>query len=371
MLFSEKKIKPDSFWLYQITGWSLFYAADVFLIIFIRKRTFKGFIEESLEDIILFFSTLLLRSIYRKVKYHELSIVKLIGIMLFWSLLFTWFTWMTASGLAAVLSSISDAMAMLQLKQIASWLFIFTPVYFGWSSLYFGIKYWLDWKSQTERAENARRLAQRAQLQMLRYQLNPHFLFNTLNSIRALMTEDTVKAKSMITDFSEFLRYSLLEGDREQISLKDELETIHYYLSIQQKRFEDSLKVTYEIEKEAEDFKIFSFLLHPLIENAIKYGMRTSKMPLNLFIGASIEEGNLVIDVKNSGKWIPPSQADTGSSTGTGIENVRARLDNAFEGNYRLDTYEDDGYVHVKLRIYGKHSEAEVPSRVKKETGEL
>lgn len=360
MLIDNKKIRTDSFWFYQITGWIIFYSADVFLMLFVRERNFMGFIEETLEDLIVFLLTLLLRSIYKQMKYHDFHIPKLIGVMLFWSILFTWFSYTSFAGLVAVFSSLKDAMVMLQLKQIATWLFIFTPVYFGWSSLYFGVKYWLDWKSQRARAENARHLAQRAQLQMLRYQLNPHFLFNTLNSIRALMMEDPKKAKGMITDFSEFLRYSLLSGEKEQITLKDELETIHYYFSIQQKRFENNLIVNYEIDPAAENFTLFSFLLHPIVENAIKYGMRTSQMPLRVNISASIHDGNLVIEIKNSGKWIHASQADIKSSTGTGLENVRARLENSFPGSYRLETFEENGYVHVKLEVFVKGLEADM-----------
>jgi sensor histidine kinase YesM len=353
MIPKLSKIRVDSFWFYQITGWLMFYSADVFLMLFVRNRTIMGFLQESLEDCSAFLFTLILRHIYKHVNYRKISILYLIIIILILSVVFTLIHYFNVVGLVYLLSDNGSYRWFLQLSQFLRWVFLLSPIYFGWSTLYFGIKLWLDWDAEKSRAEKAKRLAQHAQLQMLHYQINPHFLFNTLNSIRALMIEDSKKAKTMITELSEFLRYSLISRDCSEVSLKNELETIKHYLSIQKKRYEDKLEVTFDIDPLTENYKIFSFLIHPMIENAIKYGMQTSPMPLKIIIKTQNENGALRIKIKNSGKWINISKENNSSmtSTGTGLENVRARLENLFHGRYTFNTFEKDGYVNVVMVI--------------------
>jgi LytS/YehU family sensor histidine kinase len=233
------------------------------------------------------------------------------------------------------------------------WISIIVPIFFGWSVLYFGMKYWFDWETEKKRALKAKSLAQHAQLQMLRYQVNPHFLFNALNSVRALIDEDKKNAKGMITELSEFLRYSLITRDHTEVTLKDELEAIRHYLSIEKKRYEDKLDVSFDIEPSAEDYPILSFLIHPFIENAIKYGMKTSPMPLRIRVNVSTKDGQLRIEVSNTGHWLQPAtEPETKiEGTGTGLENVRARLENAYPNKYHLETKELDGWVKAILEI--------------------
>lgn len=223
----------------------------------------------------------------------------------------------------------------------------------GWTALYFGIKARREWEQQKKRTQKANALAQTAQLQMLRYQLNPHFLFNSMNSIRALIDEDETKARELITELSEFLRYSLDSKDYAHIPLRFEIEAIRHYFAILKKRYEEKLEVLLEIEPEAGEFPVLSFLLHPLVENAVKYGMRTSPLPLVVHLKAGIREGALAIEVSNTGKWVVPDgqKGQPGAGTGTGLENVRLRLENAFPNSHRLEIVEKEGRVHIQLEI--------------------
>lgn len=233
--------------------------------------------------------------------------------------------------------------------QLRMWWFnTFTLI--TWSSLYFFIKFWDEWNVERDRSEKAQLLAQSAQLQMLRYQLNPHFLFNSLNSIRALVDEDQGKARDMITELAELLRYSLTSQKNGDVPLKTELEAIQHYFAIEEKRFEDNLKVEYAVDPLAEDFPIPSFLLHPLVENAVKYGMQTSEMPLRITISAEVTENDLTVKVTNSGKWVKPER-DAVTGTGTGLRNIQQRLANAFSGKYHFETTEVDGGVQALIRI--------------------
>jgi LytS/YehU family sensor histidine kinase len=191
----------------------------------------------------------------------------------------------------------------------------------------------------------AHALAQQAQLEMLRYQLNPHFLFNALNSIRASIDEDKARAKQMVTEFSEFLRYSLTSSDKANIPLGEELAAIRNYLAIEQIRFEDRLEVQFEIEAKAEDVRIPGFLIHPLVENAIKHGMN-GDAPLRLRIAARVNNGALHVEVANSGHW-----HKHGNGTGIGLRNVEQRLQQLFPDRSRFAIAEADGWVRATIEI--------------------
>jgi sensor histidine kinase YesM len=353
MNFNIKRINLHSFWFFQITGWLIFYFADVLLIVFVRKRTFYGFVEETLQDFTLFFLTSLLRLYYKKINHREISLLSIILISIFWAIIVTAVWYPIIIVYAYIFQEIREVTWMLQFRQYILWIAYLAPLIFGWSTLYFGIKFWRDWNVQKERSKNANIFAQRARLEMLRYQLNPHFLFNALNSIRALMNEDTSNAKAMITELSEFLRYSLLSQNQMEMNLRDELNAIRYYLAIEKKRFEDKLEISFEVDADTEDFPMLGFLIHPIVENAIKYGMKTSKLPLHIKIRAFKKDGNLHLSVINSGTWFKKTtNEDQQSGTGTGLENVRARLDNAFPQGFKLDSFEQNGFVHVNIEIY-------------------
>jgi len=223
----------------------------------------------------------------------------------------------------------------------------------GWTLLYLGIKTWREWKEQEVRTAQANALAQTAQLQMLRTQLNPHFLFNAMNSIRALVDEDEKKARELVTELSEFLRYSLDSKEYSDVPLRAEIEAIRHYFAIQKKRYEDKLEVVYDIEPQAVEYPVLSFLVHPLVENAVKYGMRTSPLPLRIELKAAVRDGALQIVVVNTGRWLEPGRTEDRPSdgTGTGLENVRRRLENAFPGRHCLEVIEKEGSVQVRLVI--------------------
>ncbi|MBM4167754.1 MAG: hypothetical protein FJ215_01145 [Ignavibacteria bacterium] len=235
-----------SFWHYQIAGWSLFWLAD-FVLMSLREVTAYDFFVESLEIPFAFVLSLLLREIYKRVDYKRLSIPVLFGYVMIWSAIFTIIWYGIIVSLWYVAKSPAYALPYLNYRIALRWINYFIPIWLGWSSLYFGIKYWRDWEDERQRAREATLLAQRAQLQMLRYQLNPHFLFNALNSMRVLIREDKRNAKLMVTELSEFLRYSLVHRDHGVVPLREELEAVRHYLSIEKRRFEDKLLVEFQV----------------------------------------------------------------------------------------------------------------------------
>lgn len=221
-------------------------------------------------------------------------------------------------------------------------------IFLGLSIFFFLIVHWQALQAQKEKTLTAVALANEAQLQMLRYQLNPHFLFNALNSIRTLVYEAPQKAEKMITDLSDLLRYTLSNENDHIVTLADEMEVIRNYLQIQKIRFEEQLIVDLNVAPEAMTFKVPCFLIHPLVENAIKYGLQSSPPPLRIAIDASIVADTLSASVCNTGTLYP----DNGQNgCGTGLKNIRKRLDHFFPQRNSFELFEAGGRVHAMLQI--------------------
>jgi two-component system, LytTR family, sensor kinase len=232
----------------------------------------------------------------------------------------------------------------------------FTFALLAWSGIWFGVVFW-------QASQASQLLAQEAKLQMLAYQLNPHFLFNALNSLRAMIGEDPARARRMVTELAEFLRYALVHRPLERTTLAEELEAIESYLAIEEIRFEDRLAVAFEIDSTVSGAWVPAFLLHPLVENALRHGNGGSpRQPLHLRLGARTEADRLVLEVWNSGALRPssgnggagglaPSSGDPSAGTGIGLANVRARLDALFPGQYRFTLAEVGGGVLARIEL--------------------
>lgn len=219
----------------------------------------------------------------------------------------------------------------------------------AWSAGYFFVKYWLEWQAERERSLRAASSAQLAELQLLRYQLNPHFLFNALNSVRASIDEDAQRAKRMITALAEFLRYSLLSGEGEMVELREEILAIRNYLAIESIRFETKLEVQFDVDHAAELAQVPAFLVCPLVENAVKHGMRTSAKPLRLLITAKCPAERIEIQVVNSGTL--QVLEHNGEDTGTGLRNVRERVAQIYGADARFELREAEGWVRAVLDL--------------------
>jgi two-component system LytT family sensor kinase len=195
-----------------------------------------------------------------------------------------------------------------------------------WSGLYFGIKYYQQLQEQTEQTLKATAAAHQAQLKMLRYQLNPHFLFNTLNAISTLILDganDT--ANKAVSRLSDFLRYTLDNDPMSQVTLGSELGAIDLYLEIEKVRFGDRLVIERTIESPAEKALVPSLILQPMIENAIKYAISPSEEGGTLRISARVQRGVLVIQLSDTGPGLGNGKSNH-KSTGVGLKNTRERL---------------------------------------------
>jgi len=344
-IFSKRK---RLFWL----GHSLFWIMVIIetMIVFPNSvESFKAFLLLIIIGLEGYLITYFLRLLYKKYLWHKFKILILVVLAFIYSfiagMLWSYITILISSRFTGE----SIKIPLFILIQLVS--FNYTTV-FLWSCLYLGYKIWEEWNNQKYQLERERALLRTSQLEMLKYQLNPHFLFNTLSSLRGLITVDPGKAKEMVTHISEFLRYSLLEGKNNEVQLIKEIEIIKQYLNIEQVRYNEDLIVEFDISPETKDIMIPIFLIHPLVENAVKHGMQTSSLPLKVFISSTIINHNLLLEIKNSGKWIDKHQKLNTNGIGIGLQNIQKRLEHSFPGNHSFEITKDPEFVKVVIKIY-------------------
>jgi signal transduction histidine kinase len=208
----------------------------------------------------------------------------------------------------------------------------------AWSALYYGINYYLILEKQTDQLAELEHQASAAQLAMLRYQLNPHFLFNTLNSISTLvLLKQTERANAMLSRLSSFLRYTLVNEPTGQVTVAQEAETLKLYLEIEKMRFEDRLRPHFHIDPAASRGRMPSLLLQPLVENAVKYAVTPQEEGADISIDARKVGERVLITVSDTGPG-PDAQNCGQQSTGVGLANIRDRLAQAYGADHRFET---------------------------------
>ena len=222
----------------------------------------------------------------------------------------------------------------------------------AWAALYYAINFFLQVEEQNDQLIRLENQATQAQLAMLRYQLNPHFLFNTLNSISTLvLLKQTEPANAMLSRLSSFLRYTLVNEPTGQVTVAQEVETLKLYLEIERMRFEERLRTHFRIDPVTEAALLPSLLLQPLVENAIKYAVSPQEAGAEITIAAQLVGPNLRITVSDTGPGLQNPASDnrlTGVtfdggeqvSTGVGLANIRDRLASAYGDQHRFETME-------------------------------
>jgi len=198
----------------------------------------------------------------------------------------------------------------------------------AWASLYIAIQARAQGLAAEREGERFRSAAKAAELRSLRYQVNPHFLFNTLNSLSALvLTGKAERAEQMIQTISRFYRHSLAEDSTGDVTLADEIDLQEHYLEIEAVRFPERLRVRVDLPSALANYKVPGMILQPLVENSVKYGVSASSRPVTVSIVAREEYGRLVVTVSDDGPGMPAGHS---GGFGIGLANVRDRLEARF-----------------------------------------
>ncbi len=226
-----------------------------------------------------------------------------------------------------------------------------------WTGLYFGIKYYHLLQEERARGLKSEAMAHEAQLKMLRYQLNPHFLFNTLNAISTLVLDkQNQMANTMVTRLSNFLRYTLDNDPMAKVTLAQEVEAMRLYLGIEQVRFDERLKLDVDISPTVENALIPSLLLQPLIENAIKYAIAQSIDGGTIRICAKEDHGKLLLQVADDGPGLDSKQWPKSKRKGVGLVNTSERLAELYGSQHAFELATTDPHgltinIHLPLEM--------------------
>lgn len=332
--------QSHQFWTLQIAGW-LGYAMVVFLAI-IRPQLDSVDFNLSGQITNLFVETM---SGFTLSYLQWLFIGKIVHLPLKKMLFFS-FTFSAFLGLIYNIIKLSSFKVIVYNQQwdagwdmleFGGWLMFSLTTMFAWTSIFFIMLYNTKLQKEHERLLKAQTLAKDAQLQMLRYQLNPHFMFNTMNAISTLILKnENDKANEMLDKLCEFFRYTLDFKAKSTTTLKKELELLDLYLSIEKVRFGDRLNVQFQIQASAMQCQVPNMLLQPLVENAIKYAIEPRKSAGNIMIKASCINERLALYVIDDGF----GQNDKNQKGfGIGITNTKARLDAMFNGDYEIQLF--------------------------------
>lgn len=353
------------FWFLQLIGWvGLCVVTFLSLTLWYNAPEWAYVVHTIVQAALGMLATLPLRYIYRS-NWRKPVITQIytgIGVVIVGALL-----WTVLRMLAYQVIVTEDHLW----NDFGGWYFGSFMVFASWSSFYYGIKYYQLLREEQQAAISARQLAQEehvkrltaeahsreAQLKMLRYQLNPHFLFNSLNSVSALIkTDHNDQAREMISELSSFLRFSLVTDPALKVSLSRELEMLLQYLNIEKARYGDRLTLEFDIAEEAKKGLVPSLLLQPLYENALKHAiailpeggviklvcsLKNDRMLLRLTDsgpGLKLDEGAQPISIKPHGSDVGIDVGiDIEKGRGLGLRNTRERLHSQYGEDYQFD----------------------------------
>lgn len=352
------------FWLLQIIGWFGLSLISFLSLTLWYDQKGTGYIthtilQSALGVIVSWPLRLLFHFFWNDILIFRISsaIAGIIGCSLIWTILRI-ATFMSLTGEQDVWSD------------FGGWLFGSILIFLSWVAFYHLVKYYqllqnqhqtlLELASDSQKEQlkrfQAEAIAHEAQLKMLRYQLNPHFLFNTLNAISALVkVKETNKAYDMIIQLSKFLRYSLDNDPVHKVSLRQEIEATRQYLNIERTRFGSRLKLHFDVPSHCEIIDVPSLILQPLVENAIKYAIAPSESGGQVSILALIDDSYLVIRVIDTGPGINGAKIPI-KSAGIGLRNTDERLKQFYSDDYHLQLDNtSDGGLCVTLKLPFEH----------------
>lgn len=249
-------------------------------------------------------------------------------------------------------------------NQFGGWAFSALLIFALWTALFYSVRSYNLAATQRELANqerfrrvNAEKLTSIAQLKMLRYQINPHFIFNTLNSVNALIATGRQKdARAMVDGLSDLLRLTLVLDPPLIIPLAEEIDTIRRYLSVEKLRFGERLTAHFEIDDSLNETSVPSLILQPLVENAVRHGVEAQIEPCDILVRASKSGDFMEIVIADSGPGL--LTRDTARHReGLGLENVRSRLESVFGGHASLaiSNHQGNGFqvaITIPLKIH-------------------
>jgi sensor histidine kinase YesM len=335
------------FWRFQLVGWVVFEFLSYPFKVVLLGGPQAAFTAIVLRDSVGFILTCAMRSVYQRTYHEEMSLARAALLVVAVSLV--------VGSILTILSSVLGQTITLEEQRIFGKIatlemFLFwTSLAAAWSLLYFSIKLLRDAGNRAVRVAQAEAARREAEVKMLRAQMNPHFLFNALNTIRAGIQWPPEQLVAIIDGLAGYLRFSLAHRNDESIPIGEEFDALVDYLAVEKARFGNDLEIETLIDEDARSAEGPGTMLQPLVENAVKYGRSTSPLPLRIRIQVTAETGFLRVEVANTGAWVEPNTAE--SVGGVGLSNLRRRLRMAHHDRHSFDTIAENGWVIIRIWI--------------------
>jgi len=345
MITSDNINKTKLYWTLQAFGWTLFYLVYTTIAGNFAGYTWEvyaGYLNVVVTGILI---THVYRWYVRKNNWIHIGIFRLAARVLVASLLLAVFWNAITLPINHIFFSQANKDRDITLFLVLIMTFNLSILILGWSLIYFTFQFFFNFKRSEVEKWKLEAAVKDAELIALKSQINPHFIFNSLNNIRSLVIENPEKARDMITHLSGLLRYSVQFNNREKVKLEDELEIVQNYLNLESIQFEDRLRYRLEIKPETLEMQIPPMAIQLLVENAIKHGIANLPEGGEIHVKSAMQNNALIVEVINSGQLKHKSD-----STGIGLRNASDRLQLLFGKLSDLTIQNMDAH-HVSARF--------------------
>jgi two-component system, LytTR family, sensor kinase len=331
------------YWLIQIVVWSMYALLGVIIVTNFVAFKWKLVWFQVLAAILMLLSTHLFRFVLKRGGWLNLSIKAMLLRISPTIILLSFLE-------NGIISFIGLMMGFLKTEEYTYGVYLLysfqTLIYFTlWTGAYLVIHFFRNYKREEIEKWKLQTAVKDAELIALKAQINPHFLFNALNNIRALILENPMKARDMIDNISEMLRYAIQFSNREKVTVEEELEVVKKYLALESVHFDERLKYQLNAEPNTLQAKVPPMMVQLLAENAIKHGISNEKHGGQVLINISKMGSQLVVQVQNTGKLA------SSETNGIGIKNATERIRLLFDETPDFELYEDDNLVTAEIRL--------------------
>jgi sensor histidine kinase YesM len=334
--------RKQIYWISQVTGWSSFVGVNLFIISSYEEVTWQRILVWIFLGLLGIVFTHILRGVIRKYNWLNLSLKNTIPRIITSSIVAGIIIYIFVFAASYIAGTFKED--EFNVARIISGIVNISILVLLWNLIYFVVHYMENYKKKEIESLIWEAAVKDYELKTLKSQLNPHFMFNAMNSIRALIEEDPESAKVAITKLSNILRYSLQMERLERVPLEDEIETVKNYLDLEKIRFEDRLKYKLDIDRNTQKIEIPPMMIQTLIENGIKHGVakRTEggEIHLKSKLLSNANGSKLKIEIRNSGHF---SEEQLKNSSGFGVSNTKHRLNLLFGDDAHFTIRNENG----------------------------
>ena len=338
--------KTKIYWYCQLIGWSFFVVVNTIFYGLSYDSTYREYLMYVCTLPVGIGISHVYRVLLLRTRILEQNLSLQIIAILFFSLVKSILFFLTAMALWKLFELTTEFKVVFILESIIN----FTVIFCIWNIIYFGFHYFQNYKRSEIDSLRYLAASKESQLMSLKSQLNPHFIFNCLNSIRALIDEDPLKAKDSVTRLSAILRSTLMLNKRKEVKLKEELELVRNFLDLEHVRYEDRLSYTIEADPSMMDVLLPPFIIQSQVENAIKHGIAAIPGKGRISVRVFPEAEHLHIAVSNTGKL-----SHNEPLTGVGFRNSLQRLELLYGEQSQIHIREEGDFVIVDIHLPLKH----------------